>query len=268
MLLSVISPAKRLREKALSLDPALTSLEQLEPRFSREVATLVRAARKLKAAGLKQAMHISDDLATLNAERFKTFALPSAGEGMNHVPTAQPAIHLFQGDVYQGLDAENLSVDLQQRAQDSLRILSGLYGILRPFDLAQPYRLEMGTSIETPKGKTLYAYWGDKIADALDTDAGDLGSPAIVNLASQEYWGAVPAKTLKTPVVTCQFKEWRGDKLKIISFNAKRARGLMARYMIEHGVDQVAGLKDFAADDYAFSAEHSDDKTFVFTRVG
>ena len=268
MLLSVISPAKRLREQALSLDPALTTLEQLEPRFSQEVATLVRVARKLKAAGLKQAMHISDDLAALNAERFKAFVLPSKTEGLNHVPTAQPAIHLFQGDVYQGLDAQSLSVDQQQRAQDSLRILSGLYGILRPFDLAQPYRLEMGTGIETSKGKTLYAYWGGKIAEALDADADEVGAPAIVNLASQEYWGAVPAKVLKTPVVTCQFKEWRADKLKIISFNAKRARGLMARYMIEHDVDQLSGLKDFAADDYAFSIEHSDDKNFVFTRRG
>jgi len=268
MLLSVISPAKRLREQALPLDPALTSLEQLEPRFSKDVATLVRAARKLKVDGLKQAMSISDDLANLNAERFKAFVLPSGGEVLNHVPAAQPAMHLFQGDVYQGLDAESLTVAQQQRAQDSLRILSGLYGVLRPFDLAQPYRLEMGTGMETSRGKTLYAYWGRQIADALDADARDVNAPAIINLASQEYWGAVPKKALQTPVVTCQFKEWRGDKLKIISFNAKRARGLMARFMIEQSVDQVGGLKDFAVEDYGFSPEHSDDKTFVFTRVG
>lgn len=266
MLLSVISPAKRLREKPLSLDPLLTGLETLEPRFSDEVATLVQAARKLKADGLKKTMRISDDLARLNAERFDHFALPKRGELLNHAPTAQPALHLFQGDVYQGLNAESLTVEQQRYAQSRLRILSGLYGLLRPFDLTQPYRLEMGSGIETEQGATLYAYWGDKITTALNEDCSQIGAKAIINLASQEYWSAVKAPAVKFPVITCQFKEWRGDQLKIISFSAKKARGLMVRFLLEQKVDDVAGLKDFTLERYRFDKARSDDRNFVFTR--
>ena len=268
MLLSVISPAKRLAEPAQipELSSAASASLSLEPRFASEVGTLVRAARKLRAKGLQERMHISDDLATLNAQRFKDFVLAKRGELVNDIPGAMPAMHMFQGDVYQGLNAATLSPDAAQRAQQGLRILSGLYGLLRPYDLVQPYRLEMGTSIDTRRGSTLYAFWDDKITKALNQDVTDHGVEGIVNLASQEYWGAVKPKKLKAPLVTALFKEWRGDQLKVISFSAKTARGMMARYLLEQGADRFEALKDFCEDGYSFSAEHSDQSTYVFTR--
>jgi cytoplasmic iron level regulating protein YaaA (DUF328/UPF0246 family) len=207
-------------------------------------------------------MDLSDDLARLNRDRFREFSPEPKTE------ETRPAAFAFAGDTYQGLEAASLDPDELDWAQDHLRILSGLYGLLRPLDAIQPYRLEMGSRLKTRRGKTLYDYWRDQIAKALNAQATQLGTEVLVNCASQEYFGAVPGKALKLRVLTPQFLEDKldGKEPKTVSFFAKRARGAMARYIVQHRLTDPAALREFDSGGYAYDAERSKPDMPVFTR--
>lgn len=251
-LIAVLSPAKRLDAET---PPKVQKATQ--PQFLKEASALVKEARRLRPDDLSNIMSISDELAQLNHQRFKDFT------GDFDLGNAKQAIHMFKGDVYVGLDADTLSNKDLGYAQAHIRILSGLYGLLRPLDLMQPYRLEMGTGFATKKAKNLYGFWGDTLTKALTEET---DGAALVNLASNEYFGAVDAKAFPQ-LITPQFKEYRDGKAKIISFFAKKARGQMARFMIKERVNDPEGLKDFNLDGYSFDQELSKDDTWVFSRV-
>jgi cytoplasmic iron level regulating protein YaaA (DUF328/UPF0246 family) len=252
-MLMVISPAKSLDFSAPPPGVGATT-----PAMAGDIAELAKVARKLGKADLKRLMSISDNLAALNYERFQAFD-PQSEDGVQ-------AALAFDGDVYDGLQARALDKGGFAYAQDHLRILSGLYGLLRPLDVIQPYRLEMGVRLKTKRGASLYAFWGDRIAQALNLAAQDHADPTLVNLASQEYFASVDRKALTLPVVSCAFKERKGGELKIISFYAKKARGLMARYAIDQRIDRAEGLKDFKVGGYGFDPALSTDVEWVFTR--
>ncbi|MEM6618146.1 MAG: peroxide stress protein YaaA [Pseudomonadota bacterium] len=252
-MLAVISPAKK-----LDFTPAPTQVPATLPRMQTDANKLARVAKGLSADDLRALMDISDDLAKLNRKRFKAFKRKS------DETNSKQAMLAFAGDVYAGLNAGDFEDDDVAYAQDHLRILSGLYGVLRPLDRIQPYRLEMGSRMENSAGATLYAYWGGKLAKALDKDAG--GAP-VVNLASQEYFRAANEKAMKSPVVAVDFKEERNDKFQVISFFAKRARGAMARFIVEQRVDRVDGLQDFDAEGYRYNAALSEPTKLTFTRA-
>ncbi len=251
----ILSPAKRLDFS----DPA-TEVPATAHRMTDDVRNLSVTARRQTQADLRRLMGISADLAKLNQARFKAFD-PDSQEGLQ-------AALAFAGDVYQGLDARSLAADDLAWAQDHLRILSGLYGLLRPLDRIQPYRLEMGTRLKTRRGSSLYDFWGDRISKALNADAEGHADPTLVNLASQEYFGAVDAKALKLPVVSIHFREEKDGESRIISFFAKKARGSMARYAIENRVDRAEDLKAFDRDGYGFQASPSTENDWIFTRTG
>ena len=253
-MLMVISPAK-----SLDFTPPGPHTPASTPAMAGDIAELAKVARRLSRAELKRLMGISDKLALLNHERFQAFD-PDSEDGVQ-------AAMAFDGDVYNGLQARTLDKAGLAFAQTHLRILSGLYGLLRPLDVIQPYRLEMGVRLKTRRGHSLYDFWGPRIAKALNEAAEGGGAPALINLASQEYFGAVDAKALKLPVVSCAFFEIKGeDAPKIISFYAKRARGLMARFAIDQRIDRAEGLKDFTTAGYGFDAAASNDQTWVFSR--
>ena len=204
-------------------------------------------------------MGISDKLALLNHERFRAFD-PDSEDGVQ-------AAMAFDGDVYHGLQARTLDKAGLAFAQSHLRILSGLYGLLRPLDLIQPYRLEMGVRLKTRRGASLYDFWGPRIAQALNEASEGTGEPVLINLASQEYFGAVDRKALNLPVVSCHFRERKGEEPpKLISFYAKKARGMMARFAIDHRLDRAEGLKDFTVAGYGFDAAASTTEDWVFVR--
>ncbi len=251
-MLAVISPAKK-----LNYDPVGGDIPATFPVFQDDATRLARTAKQLSISGLRDLMSISEDLAKLNKERFKAF------EPASTPSNAKQAALAFDGDTYQGLQADRFSPEDFDYAQDHLRILSGLYGLLKPLDLMQPYRLEMGSRLKTRRGTNLYAYWGEHLTKALDEVS---GGAAIVNLASNEYFKAAKASKLKSPVITCHFKEEKGNELKMIGFFAKNARGAMARYMIQNRVDQVEGLKGFDLNGYKFRDDLSDAASFVFSR--
>jgi len=206
-------------------------------------------------------MKISDKLAGLNAARFQEWQRPFNEDN------ARPAMFAFNGDVYTGLDAASLNSEAIDTAQKQLRILSGLYGVLRPLDLMQPYRLEMGTKLDNPKGKNLYEYWGDTITQTLNDDLAELGSSTLVNLASNEYFSAVKPKELNADVITPVFKDEKNGQYKVISFYAKKARGLMARFILNQKPKSVSDLKEFDANGYSFNEAMSSDKQLVFCRA-
>lgn len=251
----ILSPAKRLDFS----DPA-TEAPATGHRMTDDVRSLSVTARRQSQTDLRRLMGISADLAKLNQVRFKAFD-PDSEEGLQ-------AALAFAGDVYQGLDARSLAAEDMGWAQDHLRILSGLYGLLRPLDRIQPYRLEMGTRLKTRRGSSLYDFWGDRISKALNADAEGHSDPTLVNLASQEYFGAVDAKALKLPVVNIHFREEKDGESRIISFFAKKARGTMARYAIENRIDRAGDLKAFDRDGYGFQAGSSTDSDWIFTRTG
>lgn len=253
-MLVVVSPAKRLNEKAGTL--AQTSL----PQFQAEAVDLAAEAGKLSADGLKSLMKISDSLARLNVDRFAGFDPDPVTDA------AHPAALLYAGDTYAGLEAESLDEDEMSWAQDHLRILSGLYGLLRPRDLIQPHRLEMGSRLATARGKTLYDYWGEKPAEALNAAAKAVGADVLVNCASVEYFGAVDLDVLGLRVITPVFMEERAGTPKIVSFYAKKARGAMARFMIERRITDPEGLKDFDTGGYRFRPDMSEGDRWVFLR--
>ncbi|MDQ1153362.1 peroxide stress protein YaaA [Brevundimonas sp. SORGH_AS_0993] len=254
-MLIVLSPAKRL--DFTEVDVALPASER---RFLEDTASLAKTAKRQSKADLRRLMGISDDLATLNMERFKAFD-PDSLDGVQ-------AAFAFAGDVYEGLRARELDADALIWAQDHLRILSGFYGLLRPLDRIQPYRLEMGTRLKTRRGASLYDFWGDRLSKALNADAEGQADPTLVNLASQEYFGAVDAKALKLPVVTPQFREEKNGESRIISFFAKKARGVMARFAIDERVEKVGDLKSFDRDGYRFNKAASTESEWIFTRSG
>ena len=254
-MLMVISPAK-----SLDFTPAAPSTPATSPAMTSDIAELAKVTRKLKKADLKRLMAISDNLALLNYERFQAFD-PESEDGVQ-------AAMAFDGDVYDGLQARTLDKAGLNFAQRRLRILSGLYGLLRPLDIIQPYRLEMGTRLKTKRGASLYDFWGERIAAALNEASDGAGDPVLVNLASQEYFGAVDRKALALPVVTCTFKEIKGgEPARIISFYAKKARGLMARYAIDNRIDRAEGLKDFKVAGYSLDASASGPEEWVFVRT-
>ena len=250
-MLVVLSPAKN-----LDVEPVNVSLQATQPELMSETRELVDTCKQLSPANLASLMSISDKLAILNVERFNSFEFPFTQDN------AKPAVLTFNGDVYTGLDAESLSEDDLTFAQQHLRILSGLYGVLRPLDLMQAYRLEMGTRLDNPKGKNLYEFWGDKVTEQLNAEP----QPIMVNLASNEYFKVVSKKLLSAPVITPVFKDTKNGNLKVISFFAKKARGLMARYIIENRITDVEQLKQFDVAGYAFDATLSSATEWVFTR--
>lgn len=239
-MLFVISPAK-----TLDFTPAPPELGATRPAMAADIAQLAAVARRLKAADLKRLMGISDKLAALNVARFRAFKTRPAGEGV-------PAALAFAGDVYTGLKARELDGEGLAWAQDHLRILSGLYGLLRPLDRIQPYRLEMGIKLATPRGEDLYAFWGDKPARALRAAARGHADRTLVNLASVEYFGGVDLKALKLPVLKCAFKQERGGEITQPALYAKVARGLMARFAIDERVERREQLKRFDRQGYRF----------------
>lgn len=252
-MLTVVSPAKKLDWS----DPAVEATT--EPAFQTDAVYLAGQAAQLDAAGLRKLMSISAALAELNVARFQSF--------QPHTPTdARPAAWAFAGDTYQGLEIRTLEADAVHWADGHLRILSGLYGLLRPRDLIQPYRLEMGSRLATGAGKTLYAYWGDRIARALNAQAQEVGARALLNCASQEYFGAVDLAALTLPVITPVFLEEKNGTASVVSFYAKRARGAMARFVQEHRLSDPADLAAFEVGGYVYQPAQSSLERPVFQR--
>ncbi len=252
-MLMVISPAK-----ALDFSPPSRTLPLTTPVMKDDIAALDAVTRKLRPSDLRRLMDLSEPLAKLNHERFQAFD-PAVEDGL------QAAI-AFNGDVYAGLDARSLDSKGFAFAQKHLRILSGLYGLLRPADAIQPYRLEMGTRLKTKRGRCLYDFWGDRIAVALNEAAEGHREKTLINLASQEYFGAVDARALTLPVITCRFFEEKDGVARQISFFAKKARGLMARYAIDNRIERSEDLKGFDVAGYTFRKALSSDHDWVFHR--
>jgi cytoplasmic iron level regulating protein YaaA (DUF328/UPF0246 family) len=251
-MLLVVSPAK-----TLDLTP-VEGVAATRPQFGKDTAELAEVTRKLTAADLRRLMEISDNLAALNVDRFRAFKPRSQ--------TGVPAAFAFAGDVYEGLRARELDAEALAYAQDHLRILSGLYGLLRPLDAIQPYRLEMGVRLQTARGATLYDFWGDRIAKALNKEASGHADRTLVNLASQEYFGAVDARALKLPVLSCSFRDEKDGRARVLAFFAKKARGEMARFAIDQRLETVEGLKDFRGMGYGYDKAASSAREWVFTR--
>ena len=254
-MITLLSPAKK-----LNFDPVTTQLEATTPLLKADTLELAKVAKKQSADDLKKLMHISDNLANLNAERFKAFNL----DGQSN--SAKPAGLTFDGDVYWGLEAKSMSDDDLAYAQDHLRILSGLYGVLRPMDNIQAYRLEMGTKLATKRGKSLYDFWGSTIADTLNADMESHADQTIVNLASNEYFKAVDKKTMSYPVITAKFLNVKDGKARALMYYAKYGRGLMARWIMQNRVDRAEGLKGFNLDGYKLDKKASSETEFVFSR--
>lgn len=254
-MLTVISPAKTLDYETPPVTEAFTQPAQLS-----QSRKLIRRLRQLDSDDISRLMSVSDNLAELNRQRFRQWKTPFKPDN------ARQALFAFKGDVYLGLDAYSLAQDDLDFAQQHLRILSGLYGLLRPLDLMQPYRLEMGTRLDTEMGSNLYQFWDDRITRMLNREIRQSGTDTLVNLASNEYFKAIKPKLLKAEIVTPTFREYRKGEYRFISFSAKKARGLMARYMIDQRVDDVEGLKDFNYEGYRFAPAMSDEKDWVFTR--
>jgi cytoplasmic iron level regulating protein YaaA (DUF328/UPF0246 family) len=252
-MLTVISPAK-----SLDLEPVDVNVTQ--PVYQADAIRLAKTMRGQTLKQLKGLMSISDDLARLNRDRFKVFQ-----DAPNPEVTKAAAL-VFNGDTYQGLEAKTLAPEDMDWAQDHLRILSGLYGLLRPLDAIQPYRLEMGSRLKTRRGKSLYDYWGDQIAKGLNAQGEAVGTQTLLNCASQEYFGAADRKSLKLRVITPQFMEVKDDKPRIVSFFAKRARGAMARFATENRITDPEDVKGFSAGGYAFDPDLSEGDKWTFVR--
>ena len=254
-MLFLLSPAK-----SLDYDTPAGALTHSLPGFPAQSAELIAVLKKKSPQQIAELMTLSDKLAGLNVARYEAWSPKFSAQN------SKQAVLAFNGDVYEGLDAKTLKPAQLEWAQEHVCILSGLYGVLRPLDWMQPYRLEMGTALSTTKGKNLYQFWGSQIADYLNERAAAEAVPVIVNLASEEYFKAVDKKALKPRVVNCVFEEHKAGKYKIISFMAKRARGLMVRYAIEHKLSAVKKLESFNMDGYQFSADVSTPDRLVFRR--
>ncbi len=254
-MLAIISPAKSLDFSPVNDDVPLTT-----PQFTDEAIRLATAARRLSKARLRAMMDLSEPLTELNYQRFKAFRSDP------DIDETRPAAFCFAGDTYAGLDFKGLGRSDQAHAQDHLRILSGLYGVLRPLDRIQPYRLEMGRRLKTRRGETLYDFWGDLVAAALKAQAERINADHVVNLASTEYFRSVRLKALDLPVITPVFLDESNGRAKVISFFAKRARGAMARFIIEHRITDPRHLAGFTWEDYSFQSATSSQDAPIFLR--
>lgn len=254
-MLLVISPAKNLDYET----PAKTK-QSTTPDFLEQAQQLIEQLRALAPQDISKLMSISDKLGVLNYDRFQQWSTPFDADN------AKQAVLAFNGDVYTGLNAESFKADDFKFAQKHLRILSGLYGLLRPLDLMQAYRLEMGTKFANSGGKNLYEFWNTLITNALNKQLKSLNSDVLVNLASNEYFKSVKPKSLNATIITPVFKDWKGDKYKIISFYAKKARGLMCAYAINHKITEAEQLKTFDVDGYEYNEAMSSSSEWVFTR--
>ncbi|MDR3367771.1 peroxide stress protein YaaA [Rhodoferax sp.] len=254
-MLFLLSPAK-----SLDYDTPAGDVPHTQPQFVPQATELIDILRQKSPQDIANLMGLSDALSGLNVARYQAWRPKFTAKN------AKQAVLAFNGDVYEGFDAKTLDAKALAWAQDHVCILSGLYGVLRPLDYMQPYRLEMGTALPNAHGKNLYAFWGTQIAEHLNTRLHKDGSPVVVNLASVEYFKAVDLKTLKARVVDCVFEDYKGGKYKIISFHAKRARGLMARFAATHALKKPEQLKAFDAEGYAFDAGASEPDRLVFRR--
>lgn len=251
-MLIVISPAK-----TLDFEVAPVISEYTQPRFLAQSQQLIDGLKKLSVGDVASLMKLSDKLAGLNMARFQTWATPF------DLSNAKQAVLAFKGDVYTGLDADSLDNAGFEFMQQHLRILSGLYGVLRPLDLMQAYRLEMGTKLSNAKGENLYQFWGDQLRQSVEEELSD---GILINLASNEYFKALQVKKLNARIITPIFKDWKNGQYKIISFYAKKARGLMSRYIIDHRIKQPEKIQQFDSDGYRFSPEMSQGDDWVFIR--
>lgn len=254
-MLIVLSPAK-----TLDYDTPPTTAVHTQPQFIDRSSELIETLKTLSPAEVSKLMDISDALAVLNVTRYATWSRKFTKKN------AKQAVLAFNGDVYEGLDAPTLNEKHLDYAQSHIRILSGLYGALRPLDLMQPYRLEMGTRLVNPRGKDLYTFWGGLVTEALKTSLSAHKERVLINLASEEYFKVVKPKLLEAEIVTPVFEDWKGGKYKIISFYAKRARGMMARYAALNGIVRPEKLKNFDMEGYAFDPDASSDTTWIFRR--
>ena len=250
----VISPAK-----SLDLETPLPTSKYTQPLFLKEAETLNTTLSQKSKKDIGELMHISDALATLNKERTQQFSIPFTETN------ARPAIYTFDGGVYQGLDSFSLSEDKVEHLQDTLRILSGMYGVLKPLDLMQAYRLEMGIKLKVGQADNLYKFWGDSITEQLNNELED--NELFVNLASNEYFKVINKKLLKTPIITPIFKDFKNGKLKVISFFAKKARGRMVRYITDTNAQTIEDILGFNYDDYKYSSEHSNPEKQEYTFI-
>jgi cytoplasmic iron level regulating protein YaaA (DUF328/UPF0246 family) len=254
-MLTVISPAK-----TLDFDTPTVTDTFSQPAHLTQSRKLVKRLRQLSAPDLSKLMNVSGNIAELNQQRFKNWKTPFKAEN------ARQALFAFKGDVYIGLDAYSMTAQNVDFAQNHLRILSGLYGVLRPLDLMQPYRLEMGTRIDTEEGNNLYQFWDGRITKTLNQELKQSNANSLINLASNEYFKSIKPKLLKAEVITPVFKDYNKGSYQVIGFFAKKARGLMARYLIDNEIDKPAELMDFSAEGYAFNKTISNSHEWVFTR--
>ena len=249
----VISPAK-----SLDFEKKLPTNQFTKPNYLKQSKEIISVLKKLKPKDLSDLMHISDNLAQLNWQRNKVFKTPFTPDN------ARPAIYTFNGEVYNGLDSYSIPEEKITVLQNKLRILSGQYGILKPLDLMLAYRLEMGTHLPIGEHKNLYSFWKETVTNALNKELKK--NELFINLASNEYFSVIDTKKLKVPVITAEFKDYKDGKLKMISFFAKKARGLMVRYIIDNDIETLDDLKGFNYDGYSFDANLSKENTLVFTR--
>jgi len=256
MMLTIISPAKKLDYSQPANTQAFT-----QPLLLEHSEQLIKDLQQLSPEEVCSLMGLSDKLGALNYERFQEWQTPFSTDN------AKQAVLAFKGDVYQGLDADNMNADELNWAQDNLRILSGLYGLLRPLDLMQPYRLEMGTKFANQRGANLYQFWGEIITDQLNKLFPASAKSVLVNLASNEYFKSVQPKNINAEIITPVFMDQKGDKYKIISFFAKRARGLMSAFIIKNKITDAEQLKTFNVDGYSFNSAMSDGNKWVFCRA-
>ncbi|HPW08211.1 MAG TPA: peroxide stress protein YaaA [Burkholderiaceae bacterium] len=254
-MLFLLSPAK-----SLDYETPVGDVPHTEPLFVKQSTRLIKLLREKSAQDISEMMDLSEALSTLNVQRYKAWKPKFTAEN------SKQAVLAFDGDVYGGLDAKTLKAKDMAWAQDHVRILSGLYGVLRPLDWMQPYRLEMGTRLANPGGSNLYQFWGSQISEFLNQELAGDKTPVVVNLASQEYFKAVDLKALKARVVECVFEEYKNGQYKVISFMAKRARGLMARYAVTHHITSVKKLEAFNLEGYAFAPAVSGPDRLVFRR--
>lgn len=253
-MLLLISPAK-------TLDFSKTKVKQHSlPQLLERTLPLVDAMKKKSVKKIQKLMSVSESIATLNYDRYKTFNVPF------DTTNAKQAILAFKGDVYLGLNATDFNAHELKFAQKHLRILSGLYGVLKPLDLMQPYRLEMGTKLTMGRKKNLYQYWGNNITQLINNDIEECGHKAIINLASNEYFKSIQTKDLTAPLVTVNFKEFRNGEFKFISFSAKKARGMMCHYIIKNKIKKTEDLLGFDYEGYAFNEDLSSDSSLIFTK--
>ena len=255
-MLAILSPAK-----TLDFDSPLTTDQHSAPEFTKESTALIKTLRQLEPSDIGSLMGISDKLAVLNHNRYAHWSAK-----FDDASGARASLLAFKGDVYLGLDAQTLSKRDFTWAQKRLRVLSGLYGLLRPLDRIHPYRLEMGTALRNTAGKDLYEFWGGKVTQALNEALAGQRSKVLINLASNEYYKVVQTHNIDGRIVTINFKEWRRDAYRFVSFSAKKARGLMARYMIDQRAERADDLKAFDVEGYAFNEELSSRDEWIFTR--